>query len=165
MFSIRSTTFYQFNHQVMRRLILLLLFCCAAFSGFAQCLNTATTTAKIAPSVVNGIVLSPSIRPFDYLPLEGCVIGYTYRATSNIATDYITVRSGTFDGPVVAHGVQPLNFTAPASGTLYVHLTNDVNCNTSYVVTHNLTITLITATSTPAGCFNTSSYGSITAAL
>jgi hypothetical protein len=147
----------------MRKLLLAFFLCSAAFTGFSQCLNTTSATAVNAPGTVGGTATSISLRPIDYLPVNGCVIGYVYKMTSTLATDFFTVRSGSFDGPVVTFGVQPLNFTAATSGTYYVHLNNNASCGTSYTVSRNATVTLITATSTPAGCFNTTTWSSMTA--
>ena len=41
---------------------------------------------------------------------------------------YVTVRSGTFDGPVVKQGNSPLTWTATSTGTHYIHWTTDASC-------------------------------------
>jgi hypothetical protein len=43
----------------------------------------------------------------EYGLWEGVAAGYSYTTTSEIATDYITVRTGSSSGPVVSFGVQP----------------------------------------------------------
>ncbi|MDO9375627.1 MAG: hypothetical protein Q7T76_14505, partial [Ferruginibacter sp.] len=161
----------------MRRLFLLFLLLSTAYTGFAQCIpNTnpanngnllmAPTDEGATASLNNVLTGVPSnMRADTYVAVYALVIGYEYQVNSSVATDYFTVRSGTFDGPVIAYGPQPLNFTAPASGTYFMHLNSDANCSKAAGgVGHYFSITLLTKTSTPAGCFQTTSvFTSMTA--
>jgi len=53
-----------------------------------------------------------------------------YVVTSTVASDWITVRRGTYNGPVVAVGTQPVNFTAPVTGTIFIHVNTNSYCAT-----------------------------------
>ena len=53
-----------------------------------------------------------------------------YIVTSTTITDWITVRRGTFNGPVVAAGYHPLSFTPTITGTLYIHVNTNAYCGT-----------------------------------
>src|SRR5690606_23545028 len=44
---------------------------------------------------------------------------------------YITVRSGTYNGPVVGNGNAPFTFTATVSGNHYVHYNTNASCGTA----------------------------------
>lgn len=150
----------------MRQLFLALFLCSLAFAGFAQCVNTNTVYSYnelTAPTATNGTATMNDMRPGEYLPINGVVAGYQYKVTSSVATNYLTVRSGVYNGLVAGQGVQSVTFIAAISGTYYVHLNTDANCGTTSTVNSNVTITLLVPTSTPAGCFNTSQLRSFTA--
>src|SRR5205823_5418345 len=95
----------------------------------APCTNTtAFGTATIDP---NGAVVTISTCSFagDYSTINGAVAGQTLSFTSSVATDGITIRSGTSNGPVVAFGTTPLTFANTFTGTLYAHW-NTPGCGT-----------------------------------
>jgi hypothetical protein len=60
----------------------------------------------------------------------GLVVGGTYIAGSSVGTDWITVRSGTVGGPVVAFGPTPLSFIATTTGPIYLHISTNAACGT-----------------------------------
>ena len=64
----------------------------------------------------------------EYFTMNNAVAGTSYTFMSNVSTDYMTVRSGSSGGTVVASGPQPLTVTAPANGSLYVHVAANENC-------------------------------------
>lgn len=65
----------------------------------------------------------------DYSTISGAVNGQTLSFTSSVATDVITVRSGTPGGPVLASGTTPLTFANTFTGTVYAHW-NTPGCGT-----------------------------------
>jgi len=122
----------------------------------AQCDNTANygsygSTSTGAPGTSSTVTCQYA---GEYHPLSGVVSGYAYRTTSTIATDYITVRSGSSSGPVVASGVQPLYWQANSAGTYYVHTNLSAACGIA-TVCRNVTDLFIG----PA-CTNSSAWGS-----
>ncbi len=66
----------------------------------------------------------------EYGTWNGIVANNQYTTTSTVATDFITVRSGSSTGPVVAFGTQPLVWTATVSGTYYIHINLNSGCAT-----------------------------------
>jgi Secretion system C-terminal sorting domain len=98
------------------------------YSAKSQCLFTsAFGTATINPS---GAVVTISTCSFagEYSTINGAVNGQTLRFTSSVATDFITIRSGTSNGPVVAFGVTPLVFSNTFTGTLFAHWATSAAC-------------------------------------
>ncbi len=71
----------------------------------------------------------------EYSEIGGIIDGYEYEFSgeknSNGAMAYITVRSGSVDGPVVNAGFSPLTITASGSDNLFVHWNADSDCSTS----------------------------------
>jgi len=57
----------------------------------------------------------------EFSPITGAVNGQQLRFISSFAGDIITIRSGSFNGPVVASGTTPLTFTNTFTGTLFAH--------------------------------------------
>ncbi len=90
--------------------------------------TTANGTAAINTS---GVIVPISACNFagDYSTINGAVNGQTLQFTSSVATDFITVRSGTPGGPVLASGTTPLVFANTFTGTVYVHW-NTPGCGT-----------------------------------
>ncbi len=87
----------------------------------AGCTNTNSAgTATIDPG---GALVNISNCSFagDYSTINGAVNGQTLRFTSSVATDFITIRSGTPGGPVLASGTTPLTFANTFTGTIYAH--------------------------------------------
>lgn len=66
----------------------------------------------------------------EYATVTGVTAGTEYEFASSISTDYLTIRQGTYDGPIVAAGITPLTVTAAAGGNLYIHIAADEDCNT-----------------------------------
>jgi hypothetical protein len=127
-----------------------------------QCTNTfAYGSATINP---NGAVVTtaPSCAfAGDYSTINGAVAGQTLRFTSSISTDFITIRSGTPGGLVLASGQTPLVFTNTFTGTIYGHWNTDANCGTANDVCRTVTVQC-TSCLVPGECDNTQANGSAT---
>jgi hypothetical protein len=67
----------------------------------------------------------------EYATVSGIVSGGSYKFTSSVATDWITVRSLTSTGTVVSFAVQGTNWTAPSSGTYYFTISTNNSCGTA----------------------------------
>jgi len=65
----------------------------------------------------------------EYSTVNGLTAGRNYTVT-NSAGDHITVRFGAFNGAVVAQGNGTVSFTAPSTGTYYMHWNLTTNCGT-----------------------------------
>lgn len=113
--------------------VYLLLFTLLTFAGyqaFGQCQNgTAFGSATINPAGTVSTISSCSFAG-EYSTLNGAVNGQTLRVTSSVATDFVTIRSGSFNGPVIASGVTPLVFNNTFTGTLFAHWNTSAACGT-----------------------------------
>lgn len=97
----------------------------------AQCTNTSSFGSATAPtSSGSSVTISSCNYQSEYSTITGIVAGNTYQATCSCG-GYITVHSGTFNGPVVGNGAAPLTFTAPTSGTYYIHYNTNAGCGTA----------------------------------
>jgi hypothetical protein len=65
----------------------------------------------------------------EYCAIGGVIGGAQYEVIHEGGA-FITVREGTFDGPVVGEGYSPLTFTAQNTGDHFAHFTVDDQCNT-----------------------------------
>jgi len=110
-----------------------LLFPILLLTGYAaqsQCnFTSAFGTATINPA---GTIVTISTCSFagEYSTINGAVNGQTLRFTSSVATDWITVRSGTPGGAVLAFGPTPLTFANTFTGTVYAHWSTNNTCGT-----------------------------------
>ncbi len=122
------------NNQIMlMRKLYFLLFSFLLLTGYAaqsQC----TFTSAFGSATINtsGTITQISSCSFagEYSTISGAVNGQTLNFTSSIGTDFITIHSGTFNGPVVAFGQTPLSFANTFTGTLYAHWSADAACGT-----------------------------------
>ncbi len=87
----------------------------------------------------------------EYSTLNGAVAGTTLRISSSIATDFLTVRSGTFNGPIVASGTTPLQFSNTFTGTLFVHVNTNSACGTQFAC-RDITVKCVSCVSAPCNC-------------
>ncbi|MFN0035849.1 MAG: HYR domain-containing protein [Saprospiraceae bacterium] len=106
--------------------VLLLL----AQQAWSQCTNT--TAFGSATINTNGSLVTISTCSFagEYSTISSAVNGQTLRFTSSVATDFITIRSGTSGGAVVAFGTTPLTFANTFTGTLFAHWNTNAACGT-----------------------------------
>ncbi|MCL9804617.1 T9SS sorting signal type C domain-containing protein [Flavobacterium amniphilum] len=105
------------------------------------CTNTTQypSSSVAAPSAGNTATISTCNYQTEYNAISGIVSGTTYTFT-NSAGGFITIRSGSYNGTVVASGNSPLSFTAASSGTFYVHYNTNSSCGTA----SNCTTTSVT---------------------
>lgn len=102
-----------------------------AGGGGSGCINTAQFGAAAVPTTNNNVVtISTCNWQTEYSVVSGFVAGQTYTAGSSCG-GYITVRSGTFNGPVVAAGNAPLTFVATVTGTYFIHYNTSAACGTA----------------------------------
>lgn len=96
----------------------------------AQCtFPTGFGTATIDPT---GAVVTITGCSFagEYSTIQGAVSGQALQFTSSVATDFITIHSGSYNGPVLAFGTTPLTFANTFTGTLFAHWAADAACGT-----------------------------------
>ena len=102
--------------------------CAAPPSG---CTNILSFGSATAPTTNTTLTISTCQDQDEYSTISSIVSGSTYIFNYS-AGGYITVRSGTYNGTVVASGNAPLSWTATLSGTVFVHYTFDASCSPFY---------------------------------
>jgi Secretion system C-terminal sorting domain len=112
-----------------------LLFPLLLLTGYAaqsQCTNTFAFGTVAIPANNSIVQISTCSFAGDYSTINGAVSGQTLNFTfNNLGTGaYITIRSGTPGGPVVASGNSPLSFVNTFTGTLYAHWNLSAACGT-----------------------------------
>lgn len=99
-------------------------------AALSQCTNTTqfpSATININPAGTATTISTCSFAG-EFSVIGSAVNGQTLRFTSSVATDFITIHSGTSNGPVVASGVTPLVFANTFTGTLYAHWNTSAAC-------------------------------------
>ena len=110
--------------------LLTVIFLSQNFDAKSQCtFSSSFGSATINPAGTASTISTCSFAG-EYSTVSGAVNGQTLRFTSSGATDYITIHSGTFNGPVIAHGPSPLVFANTYTGTLYAHWSSNNSCGT-----------------------------------
>ncbi len=131
-------------------IFLFLSFSFIHLNGFSQCTNTWSNATVNAPSGTGSTTISTCTWQDEYDIINNIVAGNTYQSGSSCG-GYITVRSGGYNGPVVASGNAPLTWTATANGTHYIHINTNASCGTAW----NCCTTTITCTSCGSSCSGT----------
>ncbi len=131
----------------------------------AQCTNSSQYPTGSTAINSSGVVTTISTCNFagEYSVVTGAVAGQTLRFTYSLSGGFITVRSGSSSGPVVASGSSPLSFNNTFTGTLYVHWNTSAACGTN--TTCSTTTVQCTSCSGSAGCNNGAQYPSSSFAI
>ena len=118
----------------------------ATFNVNGQCLNTISYGSAIAPAS-GTVTISTCNYQTEYSTISSVVAGTIYEcALSSIG--YVTIRSGSSSGPVVAHGNSPLQWTAIVPGNHYAHWNTNSLCGTAKTCI-TTTITFIASPTPP----------------
>ncbi|MFN8285148.1 MAG: fibronectin type III domain-containing protein [Chitinophagales bacterium] len=96
-----------------------------------SCTFTSSFGSATAPAAGVTTTISTCSFAGEYSTITGAVAGTPYQFASSVTTDYITIHSGTSNGPVVAAGLTPLNYTATSTATLYAHWATNSACGTA----------------------------------
>jgi len=112
----------------------------------AQCTNSSSYGSATAPTSGSETFSTCSFQT-EYSTINSVVSGTTYSCAISTG-GYVTIRSGSYNGAVVAHGTSPLQWTATSSGTYYAHWNTNSSCgtNTGCVTT---TITFVSSGGAP----------------
>jgi subtilisin-like proprotein convertase family protein len=111
-----------------------LVFSLLLLTGYAaqsQCTNTSSFGSATINLSGTAVTVSTCSFAGEYSTISGAVNGQTLRFTSSIATDFITIHSGSSNGPVIASGVTPLVFANTFTGTLYAHWNTSAACGSA----------------------------------
>lgn len=119
-----------------------------------DCSNTASFGSANAPTTTSPVTITTLAWPTEYATISNAVAGQSYTFTSSVATDYITVRSGTPDGVALGCGTTPLTVTATQSGTIYMHLNLNSSCGVASTGFRTTTVACSScaAPPPPVGC-------------
>jgi hypothetical protein len=95
------------------------------------CINSTAFVTQIMP-VLGGAPFETVSCQYagEYSAWSNAISNTPYIATSTIPTDWITVRSETYNGTIIAYGNQPLSFIPSNTGTIYIHINSDSYCAT-----------------------------------
>ncbi|MDP3557364.1 MAG: T9SS type A sorting domain-containing protein [Bacteroidota bacterium] len=143
------------NYSIIKTMVVLMILVAGKIG--AQCTNTAQFGTATAPAQGNSVTITTCIFAGEYSTINSVVSGNTYSSTSSIAGDIITIRSGTFNGPVVAFGTTPLTWTATTAGAHFAHV------NTTGCGSNSTCRTAIIGCLAPPPCTFATQFGSATA--
>lgn len=114
------------------------------------CTNVSSYGSAVAPSTPTTVTISSCNFQSEYSTVSGIVAGQTYQFGYSLG-GYITVHTGTYNGPIVAYGNAPLNWSSSYTGTVYVHYNTNSGCGTaSSCGTSTVTCVTCSAPAAPA---------------
>lgn len=135
--------------------MLVMILMLGQYSVSAQCTNTTPFGTATAPTVGGvTVTISTCNFPSEFATINGMQAGQTYVFTSSVATDFLTLRSGTSAGPSVGFGTTPLTVTTVVAGTHFLHINLNSACATqaSGCRTTTITCTSCPPPPPPPGC-------------
>jgi hypothetical protein len=100
------------------------------YAAQSQCTFTSAFGTATIPANNSIVTISTCSFAGEYSTINGAVNGQTLNFTSSVPTDFITIHSGTSNGPVVAFGTTPLSFANTFTGTLFAHWATNAACGT-----------------------------------
>jgi hypothetical protein len=110
-------------------LLLAVFISCLPFKdGAAQCIATSAWQSASAPTDNLPLEVSACNYAGEYNTITNIVSGKTYRFTSSISTDWLTIT--TTANAVLAQGTTPVTWVATFSGTVRVHIFANSSCGT-----------------------------------
>ena len=120
------------------------------------CTNTSQypTSSFVAPAAGTTYSIVTNQWQSEYNQMTGATAGHTFVSTASIGGTWITVRSGAYNGALVAQGATPLSWTASAGGTYFIHYNTNSSCGTAST---GMTTT-VQNTTPPAACLNSTMY-------
>jgi hypothetical protein len=118
--------------------------CTSCTTPPSGCTNINSFGLVTAPTTNTPITISSCVFQSEHSQIDGVVSGSAYQFGIDCG-GYITIRSGSYNGTVVAMGNAPLSWTSTLSGTIYVHYNTDSGCGTASVCCTN-TITCTSCT-------------------
>ena len=124
----------------MKHFIALFLLIITTFSANSQCENFNEYGIVTAPTTGTTTISTCSYQT-EYSTINDVLAATIYQCEI-LNGGYITIREGASNGPVVAAGISPLNWTSTIAGTYYAHWSTDASCGTA-TICETTTITYI----------------------
>jgi hypothetical protein len=116
----------------------LAVFCAIVFSAFtgtdavAQCQNDVSFGSVDASTLDNSVTTITTCNFYgDYATVTNVEAGSNFQFNLPEDGGYITVREGSFDGPVVTDGFVPINVNNASGADLFIHINGDASCSTA----------------------------------
>ena len=123
----------------------------------SQCTNTTPFGSEIINPSGTLTIISGCSFAGEYATVSGASAGQTLEFTSSVPADFITVHSGSANGPVLAFGQTPLVFANTFTGTLFAHWNTDVACGLESVC-RTTTVQCLSCLIVPTPCNFTSAF-------
>jgi hypothetical protein len=124
---------------------------CAGTPATGDCLNTSSFgDADLSGEANNLVTISTCSFQEEYSSITGISAGEDIEFTI-LEGGYITVRSDSSDGPVVAQGLSPLTVSGASGADLFPHWNTDAACNTNDVCVTTTVQCLTCGTDCPDG--------------
>jgi hypothetical protein len=95
----------------------------------AQCTNSSAYGSVTAP-VTGTATFSTCSFQQEYSTINSVLANTVYSCNISVG-GYITIRQGSSNGPVVAHGPAPLTWASSTAGTYYAHWNTNPSCGTA----------------------------------
>ena len=152
---------FAYHGGVMAKAVMAAIALLAGGDAAGQCTNTTAFGSAAAPTNTTPLNISTCTFQSEYNTVTGLVAGATYSVSSSCG-GFVTVRHTAFNGTVVASGNSPVSFTAPVSGTYFLHFNTNAACGTASVCC-TTTITCTSCGGGGGGCLNTIAFGTAAA--
>lgn len=120
------------RHVIFSALLLSGMGLSTAVLGQGNCQNTSQfpSNTTVASPVGSPVTISTCSFQTEYSVITGIIAGNQYEFGTSVPT-YVTLRSGTFNGPVVAQGFAPLEYVAADASDLFPHWNVNDACATA----------------------------------
>ena len=92
-----------------------------------QCININKAKTIKPPTNDEAIEINDLVYSGDYIEMYSQE-GKFFIAESDNPDDYITIRSGVFNGEVIAQGITQVTWNASKNGYYYIHYNSDRTC-------------------------------------
>lgn len=101
-----------------------------SISRYDGCLGLSQFGNGTAPVNSTPQNISTCLFTGEYSKIVGFDTENTYiiSVTGGFPEDYLTIREGTFDGPIITAGQAPLTYNPTSSADIFVHLSGNENC-------------------------------------
>ena len=141
----------------------LVLIFCSLISTFSQsqCINSSGSSSAQLTAIAGSKDSIVCNMATEYGIWIGILASYSYSTVSSSQTDFITVRSGSPSGTVVAFGKQPLTWTAKNSDVHFIHINTNETC-----AVESICRSVVTVNNGPSDpCNNSFNPGSVIASV
>ncbi len=119
-----------YQWKVLLSAIITCVFLSLGTDAGAQCTNATSVAGSSAPTPGNTVTVTTAMRAGRYAQVTSVAANWDYQATSSKSSDFITIHQGTYNGPIIASGTQPLDWTSTVAGDYFIHCNTNSSCGT-----------------------------------